>query len=112
MSDKNKINYVELTGNLAKDARVSGNAVFLTIATYNGKDLEGNNKAATFIDVAIYGEAAAELKKGQRIIIKGNITNYRDKKTNYIKLGVTAFYWKVISSKANPTEEIFEDTLL
>lgn len=112
MSDKNKINYVELTGNLAKDAKVSGNAVFLTVATYNGTDKEGNEKPATFIDVVIYGELAAELKKGQRICIKGNITNYRDKKTNYLKLGVTAFYWKTISSKKEAITEELDETLL
>ncbi len=108
MSDKLKINYVELTGNLVQDAKVIGKAVFLTVATYNGKNKEGQERPATFTDVAIFNPKSQELKKGQRVNIKGNLTNYKDKDTGYTKLGVVALSCKLLSK----TEESVVDKLL
>ena len=42
MSKKQKINFLELTGNLAKDLKVIENATFITAAVYNRKDKRGD----------------------------------------------------------------------
>ncbi len=108
MSDKLKINYVELTGNLAQDARIAGEHIFLTVATYNGKDKDGNNRPATFTDVALFNQKGKEFKKGDRVTIKGNLTNYKDKTNNHTKLGVIALSCKVLTK----TEESVVDKLI
>ncbi len=94
--DKTKINFVELTGNLATDAKVSGKTTFITVATYNGKE-----RPATFIEVAIFDEKHQALQKGDRVVVKGNLTNYKDKATGYTKLGVVALACQKVERQQN-----------
>lgn len=106
--DKLKINFVELTGNLARDAKVVDKHTFITVATYNGKDKDGNERPATFTDVALFNTQNADLKKGVKVHIKGNLTNYKEKETNHTKLGVVALSCKVLTR----TEESVVDKLI
>lgn len=99
--DKNKINFVELTGNLAADAKVSGKTTFITVATYNGKDSAGKERPATFIEVAIFDAKHQALKKGDRVVVKGNLTNYKEKTTGFTKLGVVALSCQKVERQQN-----------
>lgn len=101
MNEKTKINFVELTGNLAADAKVNGKTTFITVATYNGKTNEGKERLATFIEVAIFDAKHQELKKGDRVVVKGNLTNYKEKTTGYSKLGVVALSCQKVERQQN-----------
>ncbi len=119
--EKLKINSVYLTGNLAQDAKVTEKATFITVATYNGKDREGNKFPANFIDVSLFNVKKVEdLTKGKRITIVGKLSTYKDKETGYTKMGVTGLSYRLIENtqkvevedhKEAINEDIWEEVL-
>ncbi len=113
MSVDTKINYVELTGNLASDARVTDKATFITIATYNGKDENNQERPASFIEVVSFDPKTKELKKGNRVVIKARLANYKDKSNNnYTKVGVVALSVRLIEKslvKPEPISDLQKD---
>ena len=115
MSKGQKINFLELTGNLAKDPVITEKATFLTIATWNGKAKDGKERPATFIDVSFFGKAketAKELKKGARINLKGKLSNLKDQATGYTKLTVLGLSCNKLTksvTKEISKEEVFDE---
>ena len=111
LKNKHRINYVELTGNLARDAKVTEKATFITVATWNGKDKDGKDRAATFIDVSYFNiKDSSKLLKGQRVKIKGRLVSYKDKKTENYKLGVVGFSIHLVERTTNDSQEKTQET--
>jgi len=109
------INQVSIVGNLTEDPEIinnrSKNFVFLRVATgrFNSRDYQSheyqdlsedsqNKKDTTIHDVRIYvehiAEMASELRKGDRVVIFGEMRNSRDG-SYIILLAPNARFYKV-----------------
>lgn len=71
---------ITYTGNLVRDAEVKeltkGNLTKLRTASNSGKDKDGKDKDAVFLDVDVWrqlGETCAGLKKGEKVGISGRL---------------------------------------
>lgn len=79
-------NVMTIAGNLARDPELrftgAGTAYCKTaVAIYAGKDSNGNEKPAHFVDLTIWGDqaqnAADSFKKGDRVLVLGAIQQDR-----------------------------------
>ncbi len=78
------MNRATLIGRITKDIelRYTSNDVAFTsiqVATSNGKDKEGNDRPADFVNVRVWGKTAENLEKyqgkGSKILVEGPIKN-------------------------------------
>lgn len=114
------MNDVTLIGNLTRDIEVrytqTNKAVGqFTIAINNGKDKDGNDRAADFINCVVWENQAEKMKKythkGSKVAVKGSIKNdnYEDEQGNkkyrtYVLASRVMFLDSSNNSKPLPTE--------
>lgn len=114
------MNDVTLFGNLTRDIELrytqSNKAVGqFTVAINNGKDKEGNDRPADFINCVVWETPAENMKKythkGSKVAVKGSIKNdnYEDEQGNkkyrtYVLASRVVFLDSINSSKPLPTE--------
>lgn len=113
------MNDVTLIGNLTRDIEVrytqTNKAVGqFTVAINNGKDKDGNDRSADFINCVVWENQAENMKKythkGSKVAVKGSIKNdnYEDEQGNkkyktYVLTSRVIFLDSSNSSKPLPT---------
>lgn len=86
------INQVVISGNATQDSRTfegKSKVVVFTLAVNKGKDRDGNDLGADFLDVKVFGKPAewTTLKKGQSAVVVGSLAKekYNDEYRTYVK---------------------------
>lgn len=119
-------NTITVVGNLARDPELkftgSGTAVVSgTVAVYAGKDTQGNEKPAHFVDFTVWDNNGAQnvadsFRKGDRVIVIGSIKQDRWEKDGQkrSKLSITAeevggsARWANVSISRTPKDGDFD----
>ena len=111
------MNKVNLKGRLARDPKQykteSGiSSLFLTIALWKGKNKEGKDMGAEFIDVAAFRKkadsiASLDLKKGQIVEIKARLINRKFSEKDY-RIAVVLTSLNKVEVKSNEVPSVTE----